>query len=130
MRRVIAFCLFFVALLAAQPVEAQVPNGIITSLRQGNAQELSDFFGGYVELYMEDKGDVYSKAQTVRILKHFFDQHHPTNLQVIHQSGKKAHQYVILTLETAAGNYQVSVLMCQLGEQSLVSQLQIEESEV
>ncbi|MFV0522349.1 MAG: DUF4783 domain-containing protein [Mangrovibacterium sp.] len=130
MKRLFTYCLILLGLyFTPKSVFSQIPNDIILALRSGNAQELSVFLNDNVELYLYDKNDVYSKNQTTQILTQFFEQNHPNSLSIIHQSGKKEHQYVILLLNTDKESFQLSFLMRKINEKVVISQLQIEKSE-
>lgn len=130
MKHFLSFCLL--ACLCAIPHIglAQIPNDVILSLRNGDARGLATHLNTHIELYLNDKDDVYSKSQTEQILKKFFEQHQPSNLTIIHQSGKADHQYAIIQLETNDGNFQVSVLIRKINNKQVISQLQIENSEL
>ena len=83
---------------------AQVPDEVASSLKKGDARQLSGYFNANVELVVLDKDNVYSKAQAQQIVSNFFADHVPEDFTVIHKGGKEA-KYVIGTLKTSNGNF-------------------------
>ena len=121
--------LFAGALLFAVSVKAQIPDGIILSLKSGNAKTLSEFFNQNVELVVPDSDNVYSKAQAQLIVSNFFSSYPPQNFSVIHQGGKEGAQYVIGNLGTKKGSFRVYFLLKKSDGKDYIHQLRIEKQE-
>ncbi len=121
--------LFAGTLFFAVPVKAQIPDGIILSLKSGNARTLSEFFNQNVELVVPDSDNVYSKAQAQLIVSNFFSSYPPQNFSVIHQGGKEGAQYVIGNLGTKKGSFRVYFLLKKSDGKDYIHQLRIEKQE-
>lgn len=106
-----------------------IPDGVITSLKTGNAKELGKFFNTNIELVVLDKEDVYSKTQAEAILKDFFTQNPVSGFSVIHQGGKDGAQYAIGNLTTSKGTFRVYVYVKEVNQKPVISQLRIEKGE-
>ena len=105
-----------------------LPDGIITALKTGNAKELAKYFNVNIDLTIIDKQDIYSKTQAEIILKEFFSKNTPSNFTIIHQGGKEDSKYVIGKLTTAAGNFRVSLFLKNQDTTQVIQQLRIENS--
>lgn len=121
--------LFAGTLLFSVPVKAQIPDGIILSLKSGNSRTLSEFFNQNVELVVPDSDNVYSKAQAQLIVSNFFSSYPPQNFSVIHQGGKEGAQYVIGNLGTKKGSFRVYFLLKKSDGKDYIHQLRIEKQE-
>src|SRR5690554_4313003 len=104
-------------LLLILPVRAQVPDDIITCLKNGNAKTLSGHFNQNVELVVPENDNVYSKTQAQLIVNEFFNTHIPQTFSVIHQGGKEGAQYVIGSLGTHKGSFRVYFLLKKRSEE-------------
>ena len=117
-----AFICCAIPLLEAQSVE--VPTAIITALNTGDASQLSNYLNANVELFIENKNDVFSKQQSTQIIADFFRKNHVTGFQLLHKGNKDAASFVIGTLKTATGNFRLYVLT----RKNEIQQLRIELS--
>ena len=115
---------FFIAIpmLTAQSVE--VPSEIITALNNGNANQLSNYLNSNVELFIENKSDVYSKSQAREIITDFFRKNRVTGFQLLHKGNKDAASFAIGTLKTNTGSFRLYVLT----RKNEIQQLRIEPS--
>lgn len=100
-----------------------LPDGLIVSMKQGNAKETAKYFSSSIELDILGAENVCSKVQAEQIIKAFFEQHPVSNFTVIFEGGKDASQYAIGKLSTSKGTYRVNLLI----KQQLVTQLRIEQ---
>ncbi len=116
-------------LLVIKPVQAQIPDEIIQSIKSGNAKALSGFFNQNVELVIPEGDNVYSKAQAQLIVNDFFSNHSPQNFAIIHQGGKEGAQYVIGNLGTKKGSFRVYFLLKKSDGKDYIHQLRIEKQE-
>ena len=116
-------CIFCILpLLDAQSVE--VPSAIITALNNGDAGQLSNYLNSNVELFIENKNDVFSKQQSSQIIADFFRKNHVSGFQMLHKGNKDAASFVIGTLKTSTGNFRLYVLT----RKNEIQQLRIEPS--
>lgn len=105
-----------------------VIDDIAVAIRSGNPKNISKFFIDNIDLKIIDQEDVYSKQQAEMILKDFFSKHPVKSYTIAHKSQPKAgSQYVIGTLETAAGKFRTYFLIKTTGAQTLIQQLRIEK---
>ena len=110
------FSLFFSA--------ADVPDEIISALKQGKSSELVKYFGDKVSVKISNQEDVLSKSQAEANIKYFFDKHTVKAFSSSHVSSmNNSAQYITGTLETANGKFRVSVLI----RNNLISQFRIED---
>ena len=103
-----------------------LPDGIVNSLKTGNAKELSKFFNANIDLTLIDKQEIYSKTQAELILKEFFSKNIPSNFTVIHQGEKEGSKYVIGNLTTSKGTFRVSLFLKNQDNTQVIQQLRIE----
>jgi hypothetical protein len=106
---------------------SQVPGEIFTSLNNGNAKVLSDYFNQNVELKILENDNVYSKAQAQQIVGKFFSEYRPEKFTIIKQSNKEGLEYVIGNLITKMGSFRVYFLLKQDKGKSYIHHLKIEK---
>jgi hypothetical protein len=107
--------------------QGQIPDGIVTSIQNGNAAGLADFFNENVELVVQTHDDVYSKSQAQQIVAEFFKVNKPKQFSIIHQGGKDGARYAIGSLTTNAGTFRVYFLLKNKDNISYIHQLRIEK---
>ena len=111
-----------IPLLQAQSVE--VPAAIINALNSGDANQISNYLNSNVELFIENKNDVFSKPQATEIIADFFRKNRVNSFQLLHKGNKDAASFVIGTLKTVSGNFRLYVLT----RKNEIQQLRIEPS--
>jgi hypothetical protein len=104
-------------------------DGVIGALRSGNANELSNYFEGNVELTLPDRSDSYSKAQAVVILKDFFNNNGVKSFEVKHQGNNNGGQFCIGTLQTKSGNFRTTVFMKVQSNKESVKEIRFQSIE-
>jgi len=109
------------------PANAQIPEQIITSLKNGDSKQLSEYFNQNVELVVLDSDNVYSKSQAQQIVGKFFSNNKPESFSVIHQGGKEGAKYVIGNLKTNSGSFRVYFLLKKNNGTDYIHQLRIEK---
>jgi len=126
--KTIKFYLLSLSLFLAVPlIEAQaveVPAAILTALSNGDAGQLSNYLNSNVELFIENKNDVFTKPQASEIIADFFRKNKITGFQILHKGNKDAASFVIGTLKTSTGNFRLYVLT----RKNEIQQLRIEPS--
>ena|ERR1035437_8334862 len=116
-------CFFgILPVLKAQSME--VPVEIINALNTGDASQLTGYLNTNVELFIENKNDVFSKSQSAQIITDFFRKNRVTGFQLLHKGNKDAASFVIGTLKTANGTFRLYVLT----RKNEIQQLRIEPS--
>jgi hypothetical protein len=119
------FCAcFFCAIPVMEAQSVEVPNEIITALNNGNASQLSAYLNSSVELFIENKNDVFSKSQATGIITDFFRKNRVTGFQLLHKGNKDAASFAIGTLKTNTGSFRLYVLT----RKNEIQQLRIEPS--
>jgi hypothetical protein len=104
-------------------------DAVIGALRSGNATELSGYLGDNVELTMPDKGDTYSRAQAVLILKDFFSNNGIKSFDVKHKGDNGGGQFCIGTLQTKSGNFRTTVFMKVQSNKEIVKEIRFQSIE-
>jgi hypothetical protein len=88
--------LFFVLFLGTTTeVFCQFPDTIVLVIKAGNAEELSQYFSGKIELIMPKKSGIFSKSQAQLILADFFKSHPVKNFKIIHEGVRKNSSFAI-----------------------------------
>jgi len=105
---------------------SEIPEGIITAIRTGNASALAAYFNTSLELAVLDKEDIYTKQQAELIMKDFFIRNVPASFNILHKGGKEGSQYAIGNLETSGGSYRVTILVKLKDNKPLIHQLRFE----
>jgi hypothetical protein len=124
-----AFLSLFLVAIAIQVFAVNVPDGVFSALKAGNAKELGKFFNTNIELAILDKEDIYSNTQAEVIVGDFFTQNPVTGFTVVHQGGKEGSQYVIGNLTTSKGTYRVYIYVKEVNQKAVISQMRIEKGE-
>ncbi|MCD2423436.1 DUF4783 domain-containing protein [Niabella pedocola] len=101
----------FATSLLITGLHAQSVDGVITSLKTGNAAQLVANVGENMELKIADKSNTYSKSQAEQALKDFFGKNAVKGFELKHKGSSPNGNYAIGTLQTAGGNYRVNIFM-------------------
>jgi hypothetical protein len=105
---------------------SEIPEGIITAIRAGNASALAAYFNTSLELAILEKEDIYTRQQAELIMKDFFMRNVPASFNILHKGGKEGSQYAIGNLVTSGGNYRVTILVKLKENKPLIHQLRFE----
>lgn len=100
----------------------------VKAFQTGNSKELATLFADNLDLVIEDDNDIRSKDQAEQIVKKFFEKCQPKGFK-INNSGTTplGLVYRIGELETATGKYKVDIKLKKVGENMVISQLEIEK---
>jgi hypothetical protein len=118
--------LFAMLIVTGLVVNAQIPDDVISGLREGNAAKLSKNFNQNIELLVLDYECSCSKSQAQQVVNDFFVKYPPTKFTIIHEGGKGDSNYAIGSLETPNGKYRVYFLIKTINKVSFIHQLRIE----
>ena len=101
---------------------------ISQAIRQGNAREMSKYFGQNVDLTLPGSEGTFSKSQAEVILRNFFSKNSPTGLSVNHQGNSRdGSVYVIGTLQTRNGQtFRTYFLLKKVSDTFRLHQVQFE----
>lgn len=119
---VVAILLFHLAFVSA---EGSIPSGIITSLENGNAEQLAKYFNNTIELTINNNEQICSKVQAQIIVRDFFKSNQPKGCKILHQSGSTT-KYSIIQLKTSTNDYRVTLLLKPTNDNYLIHQLRID----
>lgn len=126
--KIMFFFLFFSGfMIFPTHIQAQIPDEILTSFKNGDSKTLSEYFNQNVELVVLENDNVYSKAQAQQIVSKFFSSNTPESFNVIHQGGKEGAKYVIGNLKTNNGSFRIYFLLKSNDEKNYIHQLRIEK---
>jgi hypothetical protein len=102
---------------------------IVKAINNARVDDLSPYIATTVECDMFGKSNVYSKAQTVQIMKDFFDQNKPRQFTVNHRGGQGATKFVIGTYLTIIGKkFRISFTVKLQEQKNLIQQIRIENA--
>lgn len=101
---------------------------IASSIRSGDAKQLSTYFGPTLDLTIINREDVYSKAQAEQVIKDFFGKNTPKSFTIIHKgSSPEGNQYAIGNLVTSTGKtYRTSFYFKNTGGKNILMELRFE----
>jgi hypothetical protein len=94
------FSLFTTTMRGQEKIECE---GIVNAIKNAQATDLSPYLANTVECDMFGKSNVYSKTQTIQVMKDFFTQNKPKQFTVNHQGGQGETKFFIGTYKTIAG---------------------------
>jgi len=100
----------------------------VKAFQTGNSKELASLFADNLDVVIEDVNDIYSREQAEQIVKKFFEKNAAKSFK-INASGTTPLGliYRIGELETANGKFKVEFKLKKVGENNLISQLEIEK---
>ena len=109
---------------AADPYEE-----VSQALRSGNAQQVSNFFQGNIDMTILTQEGMYSKAQAEVILKDFFSKNPPKSFSILHKgTSKEGSLYAIGNLETATGEiFRTYFFIKSVAGKNIIQELRIEK---
>jgi hypothetical protein len=124
---IVTFFLCFLSVTAQEdPADCEE---IVKALNNARIDDLSPYIANTVECDMFGKSNVYSKAQTVQIMKDFFDQNKPRQFSVNHRGGQGQTKFVIGTYLTVTGKkFRISFTVKQQEKKNLIQQIRIENA--
>ena len=106
---------------------ASPPEGILTAIKTGNGDKLSEYFDNTVDLKILEKENIYSKPQATILVKDFFSNYKVTNMVLNHEGGPENAQFAICNLTTAQGKYRVYFLFKTSNGKTLIQKFRIEK---
>jgi len=112
-------------LFSSNSALCQIPPGMKEAISIGNSQQLAKFFNKNIELLIEEKEEVYSKAQAELILKDFFNKHQPDTFRIESQGYSDGMNYIIGNLFTSNGKYRVYFTYYKNSNKHYISRLNI-----
>lgn len=119
------FCFF--SFLTNGVQQRDVFDNLAVNFKESNSKEIAAYFSSVVELNILSEEGEYSKAQSELILRDFFSKRSPLSVKVIHRlSSSSNFKFGVLLLQTAKGNYRISVSMGNNSNKFLINSIIIE----
>lgn len=82
----------FLSLAITGYSQSDVISQVKETIKAGSAKELSRYLNNTVDVTMEGNPQSYSKTQAEFVLRDFFKQHPPNEVNIIHQGASKGGQ--------------------------------------
>jgi hypothetical protein len=118
---VMAFLLGLTVSLSAQ---SDVINQVKETIKAGSAKELSKFLHNTVDVTLEGDVQSYSKAQAEYVLRDFFKQHPPNEVNIIHQGSSKGGQpFAILQYKSGGDTFRLFMKIKSTGNVQLLDDI-------
>lgn len=96
----------------------------------GVVAKLKPYFNDRIHLNIGRDGRIYSAQQAAVILDDFFSKNQPQEFKVKYKGGNESKMYVIGTLITSSGEYNLSIYYTHFeGKREVVQQIRIERHE-
>lgn len=108
-------------------VKADPFDDMMQSMKSSQTIGLTKFFSSSVELTLLENEGIYSKQQSEQMIKNFFVQHPPKNVNLQHKgSSAQGAKYAIITYEASNGKFRVYIFMKDNGQGLQVNEFRIE----
>jgi hypothetical protein len=111
--KVLYTVILVLALFLFNQVSAQndVISNVRTAIKSGSSKELSQYFGTVVVLNFDGEKSNYSKSQAEFVLKDFFKNYEPVDVEYIHQGdSKKGFKYIMGKYRSENGSFRIYIL--------------------
>ncbi|MCH2234792.1 MAG: DUF4783 domain-containing protein [Crocinitomicaceae bacterium] len=82
---------------------------IVAAFKDGDAETIAKFFAENIDLKILDKENLYSKSQSEHILKDFFENHKPTDFEIVHEGKSGQTDYLIGDLSSGKEKFRVKI---------------------
>jgi len=105
-----------------------VPSRVITAFKNGNAQELEEYFGDEVELSVTTATATVAKDKAEQILATFFAENSISGFEVKHQGKRDESGFLIGVLTTKKGNFRVNCFFRKLKSRYSIHQIRIDKT--
>jgi uncharacterized membrane protein YoaK (UPF0700 family) len=128
MKRLFFLLFFFSAITLANAQTANIES-INQALSTGNADALKQFFADNVEISIQDKEQVYTKAKATDVVRDFFASNKPKSFNQMHKgnSRENSDQYCIGNLASATGNFRVYLYLKTTGTGVAIQELRFDK---
>ena len=120
------FILGSIPTLFSFQLKDQVFEQIRNAFLNGNAADLALFFEGNIELKLDGYQTDYSQVQAVFVLKDFFKEYPPKNFKYLKQENfKKNYIYLVGTYQSIGDEFQISMMVQEVGNEYIIRSLDI-----
>jgi hypothetical protein len=127
MKTLIFVLLFSPAFLFAQGATGL--DAISAALNSGDVETLSKYFSDNVEISIQDKEQIYTKAKAADVLRSFFDANKPKSFSQVHKgtSRESSDQYCIGNLSAVTGDYRVYLYLKVSGNSISIQEIRMDK---
>lgn len=125
MRSKILFAgLFFMLISSGLFAQSDIINQVKETIKAGSAKELSKYLNQNVDVTLEGNLQSYSKTQAEFVLRDFFKQHPPNEVNIIHQGSSKGGQpFAILQYKSGAEMYRLFMKIKSVGNSQFLDDI-------
>jgi hypothetical protein len=127
MKTLIFVLLFSPAFLFAQGATGL--DAISAALNSGDVETLSKYFLDNVEISIQDKEQIYTKAKAADVLRSFFDANKPKSFSQVHKgtSRESSDQYCIGNLSAVTSDYRVYLYLKVSGNSISIQEIRMDK---
>lgn len=127
MNSLLSIVIAFFMLLTPKPESINdAIDQIISSFSEGNADKLSQYFGGSVEIATPTGEGVYSKAQAKQVVSRFFSQNKVQSSHLIHNgTSSSGSKFIVLNYKANQEEYRITIFLKQSGSDFLIQEIDI-----
>ena len=101
---------------------------MVAAFKEGDAETIAKFFDENIDLKILDKENLYSKSQAEHILKSFFENHEPTDFEMVHEGKSGQTDYMIGDLTCGKEAFRVKINTKTTNKVQYITSLSISES--
>lgn len=113
--------------LIAFVAKADSFDDMMEAMKNAQTTRITKFFSNSVELTLLENEGIYSRQQSEQLLKNFFAQHPPKNVNLQHKgSSAQGAKYAIITYEATNGKFRTYIFMKDNGQGLQVNEFRIE----
>jgi len=123
------FSLLFAPMIAFADQGTPGLEAISNALNTGDVATLSKYFADNVEISIQDKEQIYPKAQAVEVVKAFFESNKTKSFSQVHKgtSRENSDQYCIGNLSASTGNYRVYLYLKVSGNNVSIQEMRLDK---
>ena len=125
---------YFIAFLVIFFIDSQlfafqkgIPQEIAKSIRLGNSEMLSSFFGNVITLNILGSNNYYSKRQAKEIISNFFESNIPESFTIISQREGNNSTYIVGHYNSNNRVYRISYQMFAYNNLLQINRFEIEK---
>lgn len=102
---------------------------VVSAMKTGNVNQLSQYFDNMVEITLHDKSNAYSRSQAQVILKDFFGSYGVKAFRIVHKGSNSGSEFCIGNLQTKYGEFRTTIFMRSRSEKQVLQEIRFEEKE-
>ncbi len=100
---------------------------VVTAIKSGDANQLSQYFDNMVEITLHEKSNSYSRSQAEVVLKDFFNSFGVKSFSIVHKGSNSGSEFCIGNLQTRNGDFRTTIFMKTRGEKQVLQEIRFEE---